>query len=280
MRDPYNLNKMIYPDDSQDTQVIKIDNMPEFDVEDYNLLDDKEFNKYMKSVENICRSSFEYQQLIRYLRENMNMNKCSFFTGVSNVDSYKIKIHIHHEPFTLYDVCKTVVNKRQQCGESLDENLVAQEAMYLHYSLMVGLIPLCETVHELVHANYIFIPIDKVFGNIYFFEKEYGKYFDDDLRLNWDKVKEFTKAYKESIDQNRRLLEKKYIYVDPSGMYSLPKYEDVVGLLDNKLESIRGNLPESKRHLGDVIDGKKVIMERHEIDSNILNKNKYLDYNN
>ena len=83
------------------------------------------------------------------------MNKCSFYENVSNIDSNDIKIEIHHEPISLYDICIIVYNKRNFFHENLSELL--KEVMLLHYKLLIGLIPLAETVHELVHNKYLFI---------------------------------------------------------------------------------------------------------------------------
>lgn len=238
MRDPYLIQEILFENDNKKSNIIKINDVPKFDIEDFDLLEPKQFTKYTNTIENICRTSFEYRQLINYLRDNMNMNKCAFFDNVTNADSYKIKIHVHHEPFTLYDIVKTVFNKRQALRESLSVNMVAQEVMYLHYTLLVGLIPLSETVHELVHGNYLFVPMNKVFGNINFFIERYEKYFDDELQLNLEKVKEYTKVYNQELYKNKRLLEKKYLYLNIENQ-QLPNYQDIIDKLNSRMDEVK-----------------------------------------
>ena len=161
---------------------IKLDNLPEFDIEDYNLSDPKEVNRYFKSIERICRNSRAYKKFIDFLREQVDMNKCSFYENVNNIDTYSIKIHIHHAPLTLYDIVTTVYAKRLCNQEPLSELMVAKEVMWVHYNMMVGLIPLSETVHELVHKGLLFIPLNKVFGLYKNFINLYGSYMDPNLK--------------------------------------------------------------------------------------------------
>ena len=155
--------------------------VPEFNISDYDLSNPKELSKYFKSIERICRNSRTYKKLINFLRENVDMNKCSYFKNVDNIDTYSLKIHIHHTPLTLYDIVTTVYNKRLLNHESLSEMMVAKEVMWLHYNLFVGLIPLSETVHGSVHNGQAFIPTTKVYGMYKTFVKLYEPYMDKEL---------------------------------------------------------------------------------------------------
>ena len=144
MRNPDNLipPEPVEENSNDPVEVYKINNVPIYDAEDYDLTNPKDFKKYTDSIERIVRMSFEYRQFVKFLRENVDMNKCSFFENVSNIESFKVKIHIHHEPITLYDIVLAVYNKRCAMHEPLTENMVAKEVMYNHYMLRVGLIPL------------------------------------------------------------------------------------------------------------------------------------------
>lgn len=239
MRDPFEIKEILFDNDPNPSHIYKIPSVPKFDVEDYDLMEPKDFQKYMKNIENICRGSFEYRQLTNYLRDNTNMNQCAFFQNVSNENNFKIKIHIHHEPFTLYDIVRTIYNKRVRMRHSLNENQVAEEVMYLHYSLLVGLIPLSETIHELVHANYLFVPMDKVFGNIERFITMYEPYFEPELRLQLDKVRKYTSIYNEDLAKNIRLLDRNYLYLDMSDIYQLPSYDSIVEKMNQRIDTLR-----------------------------------------
>ena len=41
--------------------VLEINHIPEYSYESYDLLDQKDFTRYIKDVERICRNSFEYR---------------------------------------------------------------------------------------------------------------------------------------------------------------------------------------------------------------------------
>ena len=163
MRNPYSLSMV--QSSSSEPEVIKLTNIPPYDLNDWNLADQKDFKKFLSELEKSVRGSFEYQQYIQYLRNSFNMNSCAFYRNVSNVPNPKIKIHVHHDPITLYDICTIIFRKRQTLGEPIDEESIAKEVMWNHYNGFVGLIPLSETAHELVHANYLFVPCTHVFGD-------------------------------------------------------------------------------------------------------------------
>lgn len=236
MRDPLNLKQVDYKDN--DTTVITLDDVPEFDIEDYDLLDPKEFKKYILNIKRLIRGSFEYRQMVKYLRENLNMNKCSFYANVNNIDTFKIKIHLHHEPFCLEDIVSIVYNKRCQYGESLEENMVAKEVMFLHYKLMIGLIPLAETVHELVHNSYLFIPLDRVYGKIDEFYNMYEEFMTPEQKDIYERCREYTKEYNKHVS-DLRVLGKHYIYVDMTGAYDIPELNTVIDMMNDRIAEIK-----------------------------------------
>lgn len=221
-------------------EVIKLSELPIYDRYDYDLADDKSFSKYIDAIERDVRSSFEYRQMVSYLRDYLDMNKCAFYENVNNIDTTKVRIEIHHAPFMLRDICYIVYNKRAHFNESLEEEMVAKEIMYLHYCLWVGLIPLAETVHELVHNQYIFVPSTKVLGNWKEFYNRYEPYMSPE---QIEGINNIMVASNESDDRYKTLLSKKFIYVDPSGAYDLPKMEDVAALLKGRISELMDNPP-------------------------------------
>lgn len=234
MRDPNSVVKT-YELDSPPV-VIKMDEIPDYNLYDFDLADEKSFKKYMKAIEKSVRSSFEYKQIVSYLREYMDMNQCAFYQNVNNVDTTRVKIEIHHEPLSLYDICLIVYNKRVAFNEPLDEEYVAKEVMYLHYNLMVGLIPLAETVHELVHACYLFVPTTAVLGKYKEFVERYKPYMLTEQLEVLEHIEEATKAY--DSDEAKTILSTNYIYMDLSGAYELPKTEDIVAMLKDRIRDI------------------------------------------
>ena len=223
-----------------EVDVIKIPkDIPAMDIEDYALFDDKDREKYIKDLERTVRSSYEYRNMIQYLREYMNMNSCAFMPNVTNDVNRRIKIEIHHSPFTLRDVCVTIINKRMKNNEPLTIESVAYEVMFVHYSLMVGLIPLSETVHQLVHSQYIFIPTDKVYGYYKNFVKTYNDYIDPELLDKLDELERLTIAGTYN-DSYKEVLEKKYITIDMEGNNQFDKLHELQESLKEKLSELRG----------------------------------------
>lgn len=222
-----------------EVDVIKIpENVPDFEFEDYDLMDDKDREKYIADLERHVRSSFEYRQMIQYLREYMNMNSCAFIPNISNDTSRRVRIEIHHSPFTLRDICCVILNKRMKNGEILTIESVGYEVMFVHYSLMVGLIPLSETVHELVHTQYLFVPTNKVYGYYKAFVQTYYNYIDPELLDKLDELEKLTIAGTYN-DTYKQVLEKKYITIDMEGNNQFEKLHELQDILKQRLSDIK-----------------------------------------
>ena len=122
-RDPDNLYRFVdYAEDVPN--YIDLPELDPYTKPDYDLNDDKEYEHYLRDIEKVVRGSFEYQHMVGFLRENLDMNQCSFYEGVSNLASTKIRIEIHHEPLSLYDIVSIVARKRAHFGESLEVEYV------------------------------------------------------------------------------------------------------------------------------------------------------------
>ena len=222
-----------------EVDVIKIpENVPDFEFEDYDLMDDKDREKYIVDLERHVRSSFEYRQMVQYLRDYMNMNSCAFIPNISNETSRRVRIEIHHSPFTLRDICCVILNKRMKNGEMLTIESVGYEVMFVHYSLMVGLIPLSETVHELVHTQYLFVPTNKVYGYYKAFVHTYYNYIDPELLDKLDELEKLTIAGTYN-DTYKQVLEKKYITIDMEGNNQFEKLHELQDMLKQRLSDIK-----------------------------------------
>lgn len=229
MRNPGSLLDGLSATNKHD-QTIVLKHIPEYDYEDWNLADEKDFTRFIATIEKNVRQSFEYSEYIRYLKSSYHMNSCAFLKYVRADEDNKIKIHIHHEPLTLYDICIIVFRKRQALGEPLDEESLSKEVMWNHYNGYVGLIPLCETIHELVHARYIFVPSTHVYGNYKEFVKLYNAYFTIDQLDYLKDIEEASKNF--NMERCRKLLSSSFTYVDDDGAYGeLPSKQELVNTL-------------------------------------------------
>lgn len=236
MRNPNNIVSVDQNDTDYD--VIKITNLEPVNEEVYDLIDEKDLKKYFADIERTVRNSFEYRKYISYLRENFDMTKCSIYENVSNADTLGIKIHIHHEPITLYDIVVTIYNKRKFFHEDLSIFMVAKEAMYVHYCLMIGLIPLSETVHELVHNQYLFIPTTKVFGHYKEFIKQYNDFLPEGLEATLNEIEKASEDYEDQL----QVLEKHYIYLDTGEIQKSPDLSKLEQDLRQRIYDIKNGV--------------------------------------
>lgn len=189
------------------------------------LMSEKDKIKLIKTIERIVRSSQEYKQYISFLRKEVDMTMCSFFTNISNKDSRKVSIEIHHEPFTLFDIAQIVLEKWIAENKKINPILIAEEVMKLHYQNKVGLIPLSITVHELVHSGKLFIPLQNVYGDFISFFEEYEPYISNDLK---DILQIKLKMSKELENLDMSILEKKYVYLEIDGMTFPQPLEEII----------------------------------------------------
>ena len=185
------------------------------------ITNDVQRSKLTKTIEKYIRQSMEYKDLIKYLKENIDMNSCEFF---HNVTSGKKKglIEIHHEPFDLYTLTSIVMRKQEAEYGYIDELLVAEEVMRLHYVGLVGLIPLSVTVHELVHQGKLIVPLNCVYGRFVQFVKDYYDYIDPSYIAMLDNKITLTKNI---TREDMSILNVRYIYTDIDG-YHLPELMD------------------------------------------------------
>ena len=61
----------------------------------------------------------------------------------------------------------------------------------------------------------------------------------------YEKNLEFSKTYEENIQENP-LLVTKHTYLDLTGLYKLPKYEEVISIMDKKLKDIKNDIKETE----------------------------------
>lgn len=196
------------------------------DRDDIVIIDDKQKTKYIKYLEKLIRSSFEYKkEYIPYLSESQGMNLCSVFQNISKKLARSIRIHIHHEPFTLYDICLVVLTKHIETRDKIVTMDICEEVMELHFKGEVGLLPLSCTVHDAVHDGKVFIPLqylDEGFMNFYNLYKPYIKKLGMEEKLL--KKLELSKTFN---NKSNNILHKKYIKVSSDQYSNIPEKLEV-----------------------------------------------------
>ena len=206
-----NINNMTY-DNSKLIKYLKMNKIEPIQM-DYNIMSDKDKVAAIKTIERMVRSSMEYKAYVKYLKQYIDMTKCTFFGNVNSKDHSRASIEIHHEPFTLFDITQVVLEK--QMDETGEINLfnVSEEVMELHYKCKVGLLPLSTTVHKLVHLGEVFVPLQSPRGDYISFLEEYDRYITMDMK---DMLQEKLKLSRQVQDLS--LLETKYTYLEVDGI--------------------------------------------------------------
>ena len=175
--------------------------------------------KMIKRIERHIRSSLEYRDYIAFLRENVGMDACAFFNNISNSNGKRVRIEIHHEPLRLFDLVSIIIEKFEAEGVPLNDLMISQEVMRLHYQNLVGLIPLSKTLHEVVHnSDKLVIPAYMIYGDYNQFLKEYGAYMDEHQIEKIEKMVEVTKSLKKD---SFKCLEQRYEYLQVDG-FTIP----------------------------------------------------------
>lgn len=230
-------------DEFHNANVMVINDIPVYDTEDYDLFNEKDFKKYIDDIERMVRSSKEYRDYIQYLRMYMDMNASAFLKNVTNIDTTKIKIEIHHTPFTLFDITLTVFNKRSRLSQSLDIEMVAKEVAYLHYFLYVGLIPLSKTEHKLVHNQALFIPLNLVLGKFEDFIEMYNKDIPEDAMARYNTYVDMTKHYNQTMNTEILQINPTYLKLPGTdantlGSYSPTQLQHILTSTQQRLKQI------------------------------------------
>ena len=199
---------------------VNIDELPKRPFPKYTSPRDRE--KFIKTCEMVIRKSLEYKEYIKFLRDNMDMDECIILSNLKNGNGKRYHIEIHHEPFTLFDIVETVITKRLENGESINALNVADEVMELHYSGLVGLVPLTITMHELVHKGRIFIPLQFIYHKYNEFFAEYEDYMNESLK---EKLEAKVNLSLHTEDLVSDSLDVEFVYLDVDG-FKFPEIPD------------------------------------------------------
>ena len=233
---------------------VTIDELPE--RETYTFRTPKERVKFIKQVEATCRKSMEYKEYMRFLKRNTDLRRCTILKGLNTEGGKKYTIEIHHEPFTLFDIVETVLNKREMEGQKIDPLDIADEVMALHYDGKVGLIHLSTTMHQLVHDDKIFIPLQYIYQSYNEFYTEYKPYFNplviEKIEMKVEMSLRTDNFVSDSIDPQFT-----YIHIDGFDFPEIPEeWKDVL-----HMEAAANSTTDSKNEENAIFIGDKKVIE-------------------
>jgi hypothetical protein len=120
--------------------------------------------RFIKKVEALVRSSTEYKAYIGHLRIDLGLNRCSFMPNV-DVSTGEVSLEMHHAPLTLYAITDLILSHRLAQGHPVTSLTIADEVIQAHFAGMVGLVPMVESVHKLVHAGTLVVSPHMVHGD-------------------------------------------------------------------------------------------------------------------
>jgi len=140
------------------------------------------FVSFVKSTEQLIRTSKFYSRYIKYLKEDIGLNFCQVMSNIkTEEETDNVKIEMHHGPIlTLFDYVSIVVDYMLYYGEKITTYKVADIILEEHFNNNIQVVMLSETAHELVHENDIFINYKQGFGNLGTFLKKYREGISDD----------------------------------------------------------------------------------------------------
>lgn len=176
----------------------------------------KERRKCIERIKGLVRSSMEYKDYIFYLKQFAQFDRCAFYQQLSSSNpASKAKIEAHHGPLTIDDVCAIVLQKYIDEGMEINELLIAEEVLELHYRNMVGLTPLSKTVHQVItNSDKVFVPVYMYYGNWMEFLDEYSEYVDEKY---FDKIEEAIERTRGLTEEDFDALRVQFIYLDVDG---------------------------------------------------------------
>jgi hypothetical protein len=130
---------------------------------------EKDFDKFIKSVEQLVRRSLEYKHWIAYLIENLGVKECALTQENIN----ETDIEIHHHPINLYTICKSICVQKINTETKFCTFDIATDAIELHFKNKVGYIPLLSDLHKKYHSGFLELPIELVSGDYKYILENY-----------------------------------------------------------------------------------------------------------
>ena len=194
--------------------------------------DDKLKVKFIKKIESIVRRSSSYKRYIGFLRNEVDIHRCTFLPFINIEELRNTRLEFHHYPFTLFDIVSIVLNDYlDTVGKLVSPFIIAKEVLKLHYQNRIGLVPLSVTAHQLAGDGKLFINLKYVKGNYKKFVKIYLEQIEL-LKYNelLASLETMSKQEDESGVIHDDILSKKFININLEGR-------------DNEFKSIDIELP-------------------------------------
>lgn len=196
------------------THRVDIEELPTRTI--HKIHNNRERDKFIKTCEAYIRKSREYTRYIKFLKANMEMNRCAVLPKIVQGNGKKYSIDIHHEPFELYKIVDLEIMRKEAEGEPLTITDIAREVVKMHYEGIIGLIPLSKTQHELVGSNKVFIPLQHIYQDYHVFFERYEEYIEECDYIN-DAIEGKVRLSMECNQIQSAAAEAKFVYIEQDG---------------------------------------------------------------
>jgi hypothetical protein len=166
-----------------------------FDMRVNNIEDIEDFDeKAVMYIEKQIRNSYEYRAYVQYMKEELDLTKCSLLPNI-DIKTTPVSLEFHHFPLTLFDVTSTVGRSMlMDAGTDVSTLDIAEQVMKEHFENNIGLVPLTKTIHEMAHNGSIAIPFDKINGNYEKFIERYRDHIEPDFLERLDALKKYNSS--------------------------------------------------------------------------------------
>ena len=177
-------------------------------------------DKFISTVENYIRASFEYREFIQHLKNKVDMKRCAL-CKISTDNGKRYSIEMHHDPFKLYDMVDIEIIRREIEGEPLDILSISEAVVEMHYEGIVGLIPLSKTQHQLVHSGKVFIPLNYIYHDYSAYYNRFEDIIDENTRIR-DMIEAKVRMSLECGEIQSTCYTPEFVYLNIDGV-SLPQ---------------------------------------------------------
>lgn len=164
-----------------------------------------DFPRFIKTCENMIRTSKEYSAYIAYLKNDVGLRNCMIFSKISDEEA---SIEMHHGPiFTLFDICEIVSDYIITNVGYINSSIVSNQVLEDHWDNIIQVVMLCKTAHKgLMHCdikeenskskqNRYFLNVNRAWGDFKKFCEKYALHFDRKHLFKINKYQEMLKKY-------------------------------------------------------------------------------------
>lgn len=133
------------------------------------------FVSFIKAVESLVRRHPDYKKYIKYLREEIGLNKCQVLGNLESEDEKEnLKIEMHHGPIlTLFDLAVILTDWALINDKKVTTFYIADLLLEEHFNNNIQVVMLSTTIHEQVHEGNVWINLNQAFGDLSTFLEKY-----------------------------------------------------------------------------------------------------------